>query len=143
MARIQRQEACPMPARTSPFEQQKRTAREERFLAIPFAFSMAGGEYSTPLRIPVSYDFRLEMLNSYFEREYYLQIRDDFRTEELFYEPVRGSLITGDGRLPFILPKPYTFAAGSSITVTVIDTTTGTPPAAIVEVVLIGYKVLR
>jgi len=134
---------CPTPARTSPFEQQKLTERDERFLAIPFVFTMAGAEYSTPLRIPVSYDFRLEMLNSYYERDYYLQIRDDFRTEELFYEPVRGSLITGDGRLPFILSKPYTFVAGTSITVTVIDTVTGSPTPAPVEVVLIGYKVLR
>ena len=134
---------CPTPARTSPFEQQKMTERDERFMAIPFVFTMSGSEYSTTLRISISYDFRMEMMNSYYERDYYLQIRDDFRTEELFYEPVRGSLITGDGRLPFILSKPYTFAAGTSITVTVIDTQTGSPHPAIVEVVLIGYRVLR
>lgn len=119
------------------------TERDERFMAIPFVFTMSGSEYSTTLRISISYDFRMEMMNSYYERDYYLQIRDDFRTEELFYEPVRGSLITGDGRLPFILSKPYTFAAGTSITVTVIDTQTGSPHPAIVEVVLIGYRVLR
>ena len=133
-------EACPTPARTAPFEQQVRVFEERRFLAIPFTFDVAGGSYQFTTRIPIGFDFVVHFLNAYFETDVFLQIRDDFRTEFWFIEPIRISLVSGDGRLPFALPVPYQFNAGTSITVFVEDPRTGTPPTARVEVVLIGFK---
>lgn len=139
MARINQGVACPTPVRVSPLEQA--TPEKRKFLVIPFAFTMAGAVYTESYRIPASHDFRLEMINSYYERDFFLQIRDDFLAEDLFVAPVRGSLVSGDGRLPFILPEPYTFRAGTTITIAIQDTQTGSPPPAVVEIALVGYKV--
>jgi len=54
--------------------------------------------------------------------------------------PVRASLSAGDARLPFILPRPHLFNGGTTITIQVSDTLTGTPPTSTIQIALIGYK---
>lgn len=130
--------ACPTPNRTSPLGGQ---IGKEKFTAVPFAFTIQGGVYTESFRIPASHNFKLVIINAYYEREFYLQIRDDFRGEDLFIAPVRASLITGDGRLPFVLPKEYEFNAGTTITVAVQDIDPSATAPATVEIVLIGYKI--
>lgn len=138
--------ACPTPALNSPLEQvglPQQVLKQGRFTVIPFNFELAGDEKTDSYRIPVNYDFYLTFINTYYDRDFYILIRDDFRSEDLMVSPVRASLVSGDGRLPFILPRPHVFSGGTTITVQVSDVLTGSPPTSTIQIALIGYKMTR
>ncbi len=138
--------ACPTPALTSPLEQSgvsKAIIEKGRFTVIPFNFELSGDEKTDSYRIPTNYDFYLTFINSYYDRDFYMLLRDDFRSEDLMVSPVRASLVSGDARLPFILPRPHLFNGGTTITVQVSDTLTGSPPASTIQIALIGYKIVK
>ena len=137
---------CPTPALNSPLEQSglpRSVLEKGRFTVIPFSFELSGDEKVDSYRIPTNYDFYLTFINSYYDREFYILLRDDFRSEDLMVSPVRISLVSGDGRLPFILPRPHLFNGGTTITVQVSDTVTGSPPTSNIQIALIGYKMVR
>ena len=138
--------ACPTPALTSPLEQAgipESIAKHGKFTVIPFNFTIDGDEKTSSYRIPTSYDFWLTFINAYYERDFLMLIRDDFRSEDLMVSPVRASLIAGDGRLPFILPRAHIFNGGTTISVTVQDTNTTSGSPAEVQIALIGFKINR
>lgn len=114
----------------------------DRFFGVPFDFNMAGSTYSLKFPVSTGFDFMWEVLNSFSAREFTLQIKDEFVTEDFFTSPIHSSSITGTGSLPFIMPRPYIFRGGTYITVTIDDTDAqgSTTP---VQVALIGYKVRR
>ncbi|MCL6577983.1 MAG: hypothetical protein K6T73_01170 [Candidatus Bathyarchaeota archaeon] len=110
----------------------------ERFTAIPFDFSLAAnGSDTKTYRLSTGFDFILAVINSYSTGAFKLQITDDYTTEDLFISQVRGSLVSGDGKYPFIMPKTHKFLAGRSITVTAVDISGASNT---IEVVLIGHK---
>lgn len=114
----------------------------DRLFALPFNFTMAGSTYSDTYPVSRGSDFMCEILNSYSARDFTLQIRDEFITEDMFISPVRNTLITGDGQNSFVLPRPYIFEGGTTIKITITDTDpagTSTP----VQFVMIGYKIVK
>jgi len=114
--------------------------RVERFFVLPFSFAMAGSTYVEKYPISEDFSFLLEQINSFSARAFTLQIRDEKISEDFFISPVRNTLITGDGKDPYILPRPQILRAGTTIAVTITDTDpagASTP----VQVALIGYKV--
>jgi hypothetical protein len=134
--------ACPTPALTSPLEQAgipEEVARRGKFLVIPFNFTINGNEKTSSYRIPTSYDYWLAFINAYYDRDFQFIIRDDFRSEDLMVSPVRASLVCGDGRLPFILPRAHIFNGGTTISITVEDTGSGSDNN--IQIALIGFKV--
>ncbi len=138
--------SCPTPALNSPLEQAglpENVLKKGRFMVIPFNFELSGDEKTDSYRIPTNFDFWLTFINAYYDRDFYFLIRDDFRSEDLMVAPVRASLSAGDARLPFILPRPHVFNGGTTITIQVSDTLTGTPPTNTIQIALIGYKTTR
>jgi hypothetical protein len=120
----------------------------DRLMAIPFNFAftgVAGAIYVSQYPISTGYSFMWDLVNSSYNigglRDFSLQIKDEYVTEEFFTSPVNSSLITGNGQFPFILPRPYVFEAGTTITMTTTDTAGGA--AISQQVALIGYKVKR
>jgi len=114
--------------------------RVERFFVLPFSFTMAGAIYTDKYPISEDFSFLLEQINSFSARDFTFQIRDEQVGEDFFISPVRNTLITGDGKDPYILPRPQIFRAGTTIVITITDTDpagASTP----VQVALIGYKV--
>jgi hypothetical protein len=114
----------------------------DRFFATVFDFAMAGGTYISTFPVSTGFDFMWEIVNAFSAREFLLQIKDEFVTEDFFTSPMHSSIICGTGVQPFILPRPYIFRGGTNISVTITDTNsvgTSTP----VELALIGYKVRR
>ena len=116
------------------------TAPGERFTAIPFRFSLAAGQtLSSTYQISASWDLVTSILNSHSTGAYRLQITDGDTQENLFLGEIRGALITGIGREPFIMPKTHRFKGGTNLTITVTDISGA---SNVVEVVLIGHKSL-
>ena len=114
----------------------------DRLFVVPFDFTMAGSTYTSKYPISTGFDFMWEVMNAYTAREFTLQLKDEYVTEEFFSSPVRSSNITGTGQRSFILPRPYIFEGGTHITVTITDTDplgASTP----VQLALIGYKVKK
>jgi hypothetical protein len=114
----------------------------DRFFASVFDFTMAGATYTAQFPVSTGFDFMWEILNSFSAREFTMQIRDQFVTEDFFTSAIHSSVISGNGTLPFILPRPYIFRGGTYITITITDTNSvgaSTP----VQIALIGYKVRR
>lgn len=114
----------------------------DRLFAIPFNFTMAGSTYQDKFPISKGFDFMWEIFNSFSARDFTIQVKDEYVTEEFFISPVRNTLITGNGQRPFILPKPYIYEGGTTITVTITDTDPG-GVATPVQLVMIGYKVKK
>ena len=114
--------------------------KTERLLGIPFDFEIgttAGASYVEKYTISTGYDFIWEMLQvsrrnsstgvpdsvlSPSIRDVLINIRDEFTGKDMFTSGVYVLSIAGYGFSPFILPQPYTFKGGTTITVTVEDT---------------------
>ncbi len=112
--------------------------KNERLLGIPFDFEIgttAGASYVEKYTISSGYDFIWEMLQvskrntdgvpdsvlSPSIRDVLINIRDEFTGKDMFTSGVYILSIAGYGFSPFILPRPYTFKGGTTITVTVED----------------------
>jgi len=122
----------------------------DRLSVIPFNFTVNGGTYSDKYPISKGFDFFWEVLNArpfptYVgnDRDYTIQIKDEYVTEDFFISPIRNSIISGSGQRPFILPRPYIFQGGTHITVTVTDTNPAPPAPMDVQLAFVGYKVRR
>jgi len=114
-------------------------ALDERFIAVPFSWEplSANTSDSKTYRISTGWDFIMSIINSYSDGAFKLQIRDDYATEELFISPTRGTVITGDGRYPFMMLKTHLFRRGTSVTVTVEDLSGSNNN---IQIALIGHK---
>ena len=116
---------------------------EQRLLGIPFDFEIgttAGASYVSKYTISAGYNFIWEMLQASKRdtsgvpdsvlspsiREVYLNIRDEFTGKDMFTSGVYILSIAGYGFSPFILPNPYVFKGGTTITVTIEDVYGGT-----------------
>jgi hypothetical protein len=117
----------------------------DRLFVIPFNFTLTGAAntvYTSRYPISKGFNFMWEVLNSNINPalNITLQVKDEFVTEEFFTSAVVSGLITGSGQLPFILPRPYIFEGGTTITLTVTDIpgTVATP-----QIAFIGYKVRK
>ena len=115
----------------------------ERLLGIPFDFEIgttAGANYVSKVTISSGYDFIWEELlfssrttagvpDSILSpsiRDVLINIRDEFTGKDMFINSVYLRSIAGYGFSPFILPHPYKFRGGTTITVTVTDKYGGT-----------------
>lgn len=118
----------------------------DKLQALVFDFSMAGGTYEQKYPVSTGQNFMWEIINSYHgataPRDFTLQIRDELLNEDFFISPIRSSVITGDGKNPFVLPRSYMFQGGTNVAVSITDTD---PLGASVpvQVVMIGYRVVR
>lgn len=155
--------------RTAPKIQKKPIV--QRIFGIPFDFlsvgpSGAGASYVSQFTISTNFNFLWEstqivkllpaddatapnaadsILNPRI-RDVQLQIRDEFTSEDMFSNPIFVSMLAGDGRFQHIIPRPYVFLGGTTITVTVIDifgapTTSPAIENFRMQIALIGYKV--
>lgn len=69
-----------------------------------------------------------------------LQFNDSGSGQNLQDAPTHVSNITGNGQLPYVLPEPYLFAAGSVVTATLTNAIAPSP-AMTVNLTFNGYKV--
>lgn len=129
----------------------------QRFFGIPFDFSVlttAGAVYTAKYTISTNFDFLWELtqvskrttagvldsLTSPAIRDVSLNIRDEFTSEDMFVSSIYLSMLGGDGRNQNILPRPYVFLGGTTITLNVTDVYGGAA-AFHLQVALIGYKI--
>ena len=113
----------------------------QRIFGIPFDFTSvgtaAGTAYTLSYTISTNFNFMWELTQAVkldvttgvqdsftapAIRDVGLQIRDEFTSEDMFTNPIFISEITGNGKNQNILPRPYVFRGGSTITLTVTDT---------------------
>ncbi|HDD44341.1 MAG TPA: hypothetical protein ENG63_05730 [Candidatus Desulfofervidus auxilii] len=130
---------------------------EQRLLGIPFDFEIgttAGASYVEKYTISAGYNFIWEMLQASKRntsgvpdsvlspsiREVYLNIRDEFTGKDMFTSGICLLSVTGYGFSPFILPRPYIFRGGTTITVTIEDTHGGSE-GFYLQIVLFGRLV--
>lgn len=129
----------------------------QRLFGIPFDFSVlttAGAVYTSNYTISTNFDFLWELtqiskrnattgvldsLTAPAIRDVTLNIRDEFTSEDMFVSPIYLSMLGGDGRNQNILPRPYVFLGGTTITLNLTDVYGGT--AFALQVALIGYKI--
>ena len=114
----------------------------EKSAALTFDFSLdANQTKSKVFTVSTGFDFVASIINAFSGGAFKIQIRDEAQYQDLFLssngERPRGSLVTGNGTSPFILPKLHRFEAGTAIEITVQDIS---GVANEVQVVLAGYK---
>ncbi len=112
--------------------------KNERLLGIPFEFEIgttAGASYVEKYTISSGYDFIWELFMASKRntegvpdsvlspsiRDVLINIRDEFTGKDMFVSGVYVLSIAGYGFSPFILPRPYIFKGGTTVTVTVED----------------------
>lgn len=128
----------------------------QRVFGLPFDFSIlttAGASYPSAYTISTSFDFMWELtqcskhntsgiidsLTTPAIRDVKINIRDEYTSEDMFVSAIYLSELCGDGRNQNILPRPYVFLGGTTITMTITDVYGGT--AFNTQVSLIGYKI--
>ncbi|MCD6081074.1 MAG: hypothetical protein J7J54_06475 [Candidatus Omnitrophica bacterium] len=133
--------------------------KKEQLFGIPFEFDIettAGEVYIKKHTLSTGYYFVWEIVQAVkFKsdgtpdsilsptlRDVYIQIRDEYTTEDMFTSPVSLHLVTGQGAYQYVLPKPYMFLPGTSITVTITDKFGGSSGFKL-QVVLLGYRIAR
>jgi len=134
-----------------------RIEKAERLLGIQFNFTIgttAGASYVSKFTISAGYNFVWELtqavkwnasgvpdsiLNPSI-RDVFVNIRDEYTSEDMFVNPVSLALVTGQGAYQYVLPRPYVFRGGTTITVTVIDAYGGAEGFNL-QIVLLGYKI--
>lgn len=127
---------------TKPETIEKIQYKPEALYIIPFDFSIPAGQTASNTKsISKEFDFKLEYINSYYNRDFTFNMRDSFRNEDFFEGNVRASLVTGNGQLPFILPIPYVFKGGTNIKLTINNIDMSNPLTA--QIALIGYKMRK
>lgn len=152
-----------MPTKTSPVVRHTRVQPEhrpilQRLFGIPFSFTIgttAGASYNQTYTISTNFNFLWEItqvvkldsngvpdsLTSPAIRDVTMQIRDEFTSEDMFVNPIYLSMLAGDGRNQNILPRPYEFLGGTTISITIVDTFGGA--GFTLQVALIGYKIRK
>lgn len=131
----------------------------QRLFGIPFDFAVlttAGAVYTSKYTISTNFDFLWELtqvskrnattgvidsLTAPAIRDASLNIRDEFTSEDMFVSPLYLSMLCGDGKNQNILPRPYVFLGGTTITLSVTDVYGGT--AFALQIALIGYKIKK
>lgn len=131
----------------------------QRVFGIPFDFvilTTAGATYSSKYTISTNFDFMWELtqaskrntttgvpdsLTSPALRDVSFNIRDEFTSEDMFVSPIYVSSIAGDGRNQNILPRPYVFLGGTTITLTITDVYGHATDGFHLQIALIGYKI--
>lgn len=132
----------------------------QRIFGIPFDFTSvgtaAGATYTDTYTISTNFNFAWELtqfaklnvstgvpdsLTTPAIRDVQLQVRDEYTSEDMFVNPIFLSELAGDGRNQNILPRPYIFGGGTTITLTITDVFGGA--AFRLQVGLIGYKIKK
>lgn len=130
----------------------------QRVFGLPFDFTIlttAGATYSSKYTISTNFDFMWELTQASKRnattgvsdpalspalRDVSFNIRDEFTSEDMFVSPIYVSSVTGDGRNQNILPRPYIFLGGTTITLTITDIYGGVAGFHL-QIALIGYKI--
>ena len=133
--------------------------KKEQLFGIPFEFDIgttAGEVYVKKHTLSAGYYFVWEIIQAVkFKsdgtpdsilsptlRDVYIQIRDEYTTEDMFTSPISLYLVTGQGAYQYVLPRPYMFLPGTTITVTVTDKFGGSSGFKL-QVALLGYRIAR
>lgn len=130
----------------------------QRMFGIPFDFVIglvAGTAYTNRYTISTGYNFLWELTQVSKRilatgvpdssatptlRDVNLNIRDELTSEDMFVSPIYLTMLAGDGRNQNILPRPYIFNGGTTITLTLTDVYGGAAGMHI-QIAFIGYKI--
>jgi hypothetical protein len=114
------------------------TAPNERFMVIPFNFSLIANQTKTVLyTLSAGSNFVMDIVNSFSTSTFSFNIKDVYKSEDLFISATRGSIATGNGQNPFIIPRSHRFLGNCTIEIEVTDLS-GAPNT--VQIGLIGHK---
>lgn len=110
----------------------------EKFSIIPFDFTLSANQTSV-VRYEISsgWDFTVAIINSFSSGAFSFNVKDRFTDQDFFINKTRGTIASGNGQKPFVLPKLHTFSKGSAITVECTDLSGSSNT---IQLALIGYK---